>query len=92
MGWADLCGWVGGGWGWVGNHAPTHPHTPTHPRTHAPTHPHTHCPVGGCPQELQIPGTWYWLLKKNPEWVGGWFRWWVATPTHLLNFHPPPSK
>ena len=39
VGWADLCGWVGGwvvgGGGWVT--PPRHPHT--HLRTHAPTHP-----------------------------------------------------
>ena len=39
------------------------PDTPTH--TYAPTHPHTLCPVGGCPQALQIPGTWYLLLKNT---------------------------
>ena len=40
-------GWVGGGWGWVGNHAPTHPHTyaPTHPRTHTPIAPWVDAPM-----------------------------------------------
>ena len=34
-------GLVGGGWGWVGKHAPTHLHSyaPTHQRTHTPTAP-----------------------------------------------------
>ena len=78
MGWADLCGWVVGGGGWVTT--PRHTHTPTHPRAHTPTAPWVDAPRRSKSPEHSKIAILGFEISRN---------WWVVAPTQSLNFHPP---